>query len=198
MSDTTARRYWNRHVRKDGTWRIDPSTGQEMRPPGEDLAAMRSGLGRPAVAVPALWPFYTCEVDDRAAQRGEVSQEQDAEHAALALYGLHQQAHKRPMHAPGTSVGRALRTLRHHERFSQDAVDRRVQAAVNSTSVSTLLYRLRGLVSQLHTIKQPLDYDLLMADILDWHRPDTRQRARRRWGLNYYAWQRPATAQPGT
>ncbi|MER5621598.1 type I-E CRISPR-associated protein Cse2/CasB [Streptosporangium sp. NPDC002544] len=178
-------RYWAQYVASDGTWRR-----KEGRPPGEDLAALRAGLGHEAGTVPAMWPHYRSPVDDRLARKSEVSDEQKAEHAALALYGLHQQGRPEPMHQPEVRLGQALRRLHHSGKFTQEAVDRRVNAAASATQVSALLTHLRGLITQLRTIGQPLDYDLLLNDIHAWQRPDTRQRARRRWGLDYYGWSR--------
>ncbi|GAA0505943.1 MULTISPECIES: type I-E CRISPR-associated protein Cse2/CasB [Streptomyces] len=190
-STTSITRYWAQYVRTDGTWRMDPRSKAPMEPPGEDLAALRSGLGHTAATVPALWPFYTSPTD------GQVTPELEAEHAALSLYGLHQQSQRRPMHKPRASVGEALRALRRSDRFSEEAVDRRVAAAVNATSVPTLVYRLRGLVTQLRTIGQPLDYDRLLRDIKDWHHPESRRRVRRSWGLAYHTWgSRPDTEAP--
>lgn len=188
-------RYWNRYVSADGTWR-----SKQGQPPGEDLAAFRSGLGRAAGTVPALWPYYTSPIDDRLARQGKVSHELVAEHAALALYGLHQQSRPDPMHRPGVRLGQALRRLHRQsdqdKGFSKEAVDRRVNAAASATQVSAFLTHLRGLISQLRTVGAPLDYDLLLRDIRYWQRPDTRQLSRRRLGLDYYGWQ-PAPQTPG-
>jgi CRISPR system Cascade subunit CasB len=187
--DTTAtaatrpRRYWAQRVDENGAWRTEHRSKTSMRAPGEDLAALRSGLGRPAGTVPALWRFYTSPSD------GHVTPELEAEHAALALYGLHQQSLSRPMHKRGVKVGTALRTLHRSDRFSEEAVDRRVAAAVHTTSVSALVYRLRGLVTQLRAVEQPLDYDRLLQDITRWHYPESRQSVRREWGLAYHSWE---------
>ncbi|NJQ13503.1 type I-E CRISPR-associated protein Cse2/CasB [Streptomyces bohaiensis] len=180
--DTAPRPYWEQRVRADGTWRIDKTNGAKLVPPGQDLAAMRSGLGQTAGTVPALWPYYVTPTD------GRRTAQLDAEHAALSLFGLHQQSRQTPMHKPGTNLGDALRGLRHHDSVSEDALDRRVAALVNATSVATLLYRLRGLITQLRSIGQPLDYSRLAQDINDWRHPQARQRVRRAWGLAYYAW----------
>ncbi|MDG4534907.1 type I-E CRISPR-associated protein Cse2/CasB [Streptomyces sp. AV19] len=174
------RRYWTRRIRDDGTWRTQG--GVAVPAPGEDLAALRAGLGRSAGTVPKLWPFYTSETD------GRVTPELEAEHAALALYGLHQQGRPSPMHRRRVSPGTALRALRESNRFSEEAVNRRVAATVSSTSVPAFVYRLRGLIAQLRLINQPLDYDELLNNIKDWHHTDARRRVRRDWGLAYYAW----------
>lgn len=182
-------RYWNR-VTADGAWLDrDPRTGRPLgRPPGEDLAALRAGLGREAGEVPQMWRFYTCPIDDRLAQLGRMSIEQQAEHAALALYGLHQQSRGTSMHDPKFPLGRALYRLRSSGRYSAQAVDARVAAAATTTGPAALLMRLRGLVEQLRVIGQPLDYDGLMRLIEDWHYEDRRRRARRRWAVEYQVW----------
>ncbi|WP_328952752.1 type I-E CRISPR-associated protein Cse2/CasB [Kitasatospora purpeofusca] len=188
---TTARKkrqYWDDFTAPDHTWRIDPRTKQPRRPPGEDLAAMRKGLGRPAMDVFDMTKFYSCEVDDFLALRDEVSDEQKAEHAALALYGLHQQSQSTPMHRRGVKLGEALRALRRSGKFSEEALDSRVAQLAGATSVSALLVHLRGLITQLRTVGQPLDYNHLMADIQAWHYTDRRPQVRLKWAVGYQAW----------
>ncbi|MFJ5865746.1 type I-E CRISPR-associated protein Cse2/CasB [Streptomyces parvus] len=190
--DFTKQRIWHRYISADGTWRRKDGSPAERRPPGEDLAVLRRGLGCPAGTVLEMFAFYTCPVDDFAARRGEVSAQQEAEHAALALYGLHQQSQDRPMHRDGVGLGRAMLALRRHERTSEEAVDSRFRQAFSATSAAALQLRLRGLITQLKDIKQPLDYNRLAADIHDWNRPESRSRVRRRWGLDYYGWTQTA------
>ncbi|MFI6344174.1 type I-E CRISPR-associated protein Cse2/CasB [Streptomyces sp. NPDC050560] len=189
--DALARsRFWNLYIATDGTWRHRSGSAAARRPPGEDLAVLRRGLGKPAGEVLEMFPFYTCPSDDFAARRGEMSDVQQAEHTALALFGLHQQSQDQPMHRGGVGLGRAMRKLRHHQRSSPEAVDTRFRQAFSTTSVPALTLRLRGLVTQLRGIGQPLDYDRLIEDLYAWQRPATRGRVRRRWGLEYYAGER--------
>ncbi|MGY4100753.1 type I-E CRISPR-associated protein Cse2/CasB [Nocardia sp. R16R-3T] len=176
-------RYWKRHLDKDGDWKV-----KDASPPGAELAALRAGLGRPALTVPKMWPFYTVEPDPELERFGAASPGQEAEHAALAFYGLHQQSQQTPMHRHGVGLGSALLVLRRHDRRSADAVDRRVSALVTSTSVPALLGRLRGLVTQLRDIHQPLDYDRLMGDLEAWPWPEGRQRVRKTWAQGYQRW----------
>lgn len=189
---TARRRYWDKYTAPDHGWRIDRASKQPRRPPGEELAALRSGLGRPVMDSPKMWPHYSTEVDDVLALRDRVSDEQQAEHAALALYGLHQQGQSRPMHRSGVKLGRALRELRRDGKYSENALDARVAQLAAATSVPALLVHLRGLVTQLRTVGQPLDYDHLMADIRAWHQPERRPQVRLKWALGYRAWQSKA------
>jgi CRISPR system Cascade subunit CasB len=180
--------YWARFVRPDGGWRIDERTRTTMRPPGEDLAKLRSGLGPESRRTVEIWRFCATPVVDHLARRGEISAAQRAELAALALFGLHQQSQSEPMHRPGVTAGQALRGLRGSGKFSEQALDARVNAAATANNPRTLLAHLHGLVKQLRTVGQPLDYDLLLTDLRDFHTPTGRARVRERWGLAYYGW----------
>lgn len=175
-------RYWNRYVDKNGNWK----GGNE--PPGEDLAALRTGLGRTALTAPRMWPYYTVLADPELERYGNTSRAQQAEHAALALFGLHQQSQSTPMHRRDVGLGSALRALRRHETSSAAAVDRRVSALATSTSQAALLDRLRGLVTQLRGIHQPLDYDRLFRDFEKWPWPSGQKRVRVAWAQGYQRW----------
>lgn len=155
---------------------------------GAQLAALRRGLSREPGSVPELWPYYRVIVPDKEAARGNPGPRLTAEHAALTLFGIHQQSQKEPMHKPEMPLGTALRALRKHERNSAAAVDRRVNAMATATDVTELIAHLRGLVTRLRGIKQPLDYTQLVEDIHAWQEPDRRSRVRRRWGSQYYGW----------
>ncbi|MFJ9365301.1 type I-E CRISPR-associated protein Cse2/CasB [Nocardia sp. NPDC101769] len=182
-----AQRYWNKYIDKDtGEW-------TKILPPGEDLAALRSGLGRDALTVPKMWQFYSVitQPDSDLERLGVASTRQEAEHAALTLFGVHQQSQRTLMHQHDAGLGAALRTLRRHDKSSGEAVDRRVEALVTSTSVATMTYRLRGLVIQLRGIDQPLDYNRLVNEIERWHWPAGRQSVRKGWAQGYQRWEKP-------
>ncbi|MFF4128330.1 type I-E CRISPR-associated protein Cse2/CasB [Microbispora rosea] len=184
--------YWNRAA-ADGTWLTDTRSRRPLGPPpGEDLAAMRAGLGRGFGEVPKVWPYYTVEINDELARRGQASVDQKAEHAALALYGLHQQSKSISMHRPNVRLGTALARLRASDRFSDKAIDDRVEAAATTTTPDALLIRLRGLIDLLRVVNQPLDYTHLMGLIRDWHYDDGRRAARRTWALDYQVWKQTA------
>lgn len=172
-SPDTRQAYWNEANAK--------YLSRQLSPPGEDLAALRRGLGRDAGSVPEMWRFYR-KLDEK----GTPTKELKAEHAALTLFALHQQSQRQPMHKLGIGLGTAVRKLKESGHYSEDAVDRRFAAAATATSLGELTLHLRGLITQLRSIGQPLDYDKLYADLLAYQWSDHLGAIRRRWGGQYF------------
>lgn len=150
-------------------------------PPGEDLAVLRRGLGREPGSVPQMCRFYTTLTED-----GRLTPALQAEHAALALFAVHQQSSIQRMHRTDVGLGAAARELRRSGKFSEEAVDRRFTAAATATSMIELTLHLRGLVAQLRQIGQPLDYDRLVDDLIGWQDSDRVGKVRRHWGAQYF------------
>lgn len=157
---------------------------------GAEIAQLRKGVGQPAGSVPELWRYYAVAISDHEAATGEMPTGLVAEHAALTLFAVHQQSQSTSMHRQDEHIGTALRKLRSSPQFADnpEALDRRVNAAATATSVTELVFHLRGLITLLRGQQFPLDYTRLTKDIAAWHDPDERARARRRWGANYYTW----------
>ncbi len=166
----TRRRLWHARPDRPGV------------PPGADLAAVRAGVGREPGVVPSMWPYYTTLRGD-----GTVSHGLRAEHVSLTLYAVHQQSQPTFVHAPGVGVGSAVLRLKSSGTFSSEAVDRRFHAVATATTLAEVGVHLRGLVTQLRGIGQPLDYDRLDRDLRDWQDPARQSAVRRRWGSQYYA-----------
>ncbi len=173
---TRTMHYWERRIDDGGAWRKEP-------PPGQDLSAMRRGFGVAAGAVPGMWPLYTTLDAD-----GRLTRRLRAEHVVLSLYGLHQQSQSAPMHRVGVGLGRALGNLRASGRYSEAAVDSRFMQAATASDTDELGFHLRGLISQLKTLKppQPLDYTRLYGDLRGWQQPEGIGKVRRRWGSDYF------------
>lgn len=189
--------YWEWHTDGDGQWR-----GKD-RPSGEDLAALRRGLGREACEVPQMWPFY-----QNLNEQGHLTRDLAAEHLALTLFAVHQQGKDRPVHRAGVGLGTAMLALRRSGKYSPEAIDRRFSAAATATSLTELAGHLRGLISQLRATgrdgsEHALDYTRLTWDLRDWQLAGRAAAVRRRWGSQYFA-PRPASgnaaadATPGT
>jgi CRISPR system Cascade subunit CasB len=204
--------YWTRHTNGGGQWNTRSGRRQPAGPPGADLAALRRGVGREPGSVPAMWPFYLMTNPD-----GTWTREYAAEHAALTLFATHQQSQARPMHRRAVGLPTAVLALRQHRPATAataqaaaaaegqtdrqtpdwskiDAVDRRFNAAATSADLTELVMHLRGLVTQLRGIGQPLDYTRLYQDLRDWQYPSRVSRVRRRWGMQYFTRTPVATA----
>lgn len=151
-------------------------------PGGDQLAALRRGIDREAGTVPQLWPYYTTLTEDGHRTRALL-----AEHLALTLFAVHQQSKPTLMHQDGIGLGTAVLRLKRSGKFSEDAVDRRFAAAATATSLTELAVHVRGLVTQLRGIAQPLDYTRLTRDLRDWQTPDGAAAVRRHWGGQYFA-----------
>jgi CRISPR system Cascade subunit CasB len=182
--------FWDRYTDGNGQWTA------RGRPAGEDLAALRLGLGREAGEVPQMWSFYS-ELNEK----GSLTQELSAEHVALTLFAVHQQGKERPVHRTGVGLGTALLALRHSDKYSPKAIDRRFAAAATATSLAELTGHLRGLITQLRTDsaggqQHGLDYTQLMQDLRDWQRPSRLGRVRRRWGSQYFTPRKDRSAEP--
>lgn len=161
--------------------------------PGEVLAALRKGQHTLPGEVPAMWPFYT-----RLAADGRVSQELRAEHAALALFGVHQQGQAVSVHWPNVRLGEALHQLRASGRYSEAALDRRVAQCATADDLGEFTTHLRSLITMLKTLPAPqgLDYTLLFRTLVSWQRPERIGRVRRQLGSDYFRFQQhSSTAQ---
>ncbi|MER7283945.1 type I-E CRISPR-associated protein Cse2/CasB [Dactylosporangium sp. NPDC000244] len=165
---------------------------------GADLAALRRGVGRLPGSVPAMWPFYTQINPD-----GRTTARYAAEHAALILFAIHQQSQATSMHRPNVGLGTAVLRLRQHgprrtggpapatgpaapDWTKSSPVDRRFNSAATASDLTELVLHLRGLVTQLRGIGQPLDYTMLFDDLRRWDFPDGAAQVRRRWGMQYF------------
>ncbi|GHB84675.1 hypothetical protein GCM10010347_64550 [Streptomyces cirratus] len=152
---------------------------------GADLAALRAGMGREAGTVPQLWPLYRARIGSFEQNTGAPSPTLDAEHVALALFGVHQQGRRTAMHSTGVDLGQACRRVRASEHVSEEAFDRRFGNLLTSTDAAELQQHLRGLIPQLRDSSQPLDYTRLMSDLRNWDIPERQTAIRRRWDRTY-------------
>jgi CRISPR system Cascade subunit CasB len=155
------------------------------------LAQLRKAITRGPGEIPELWHYYRIIIPNAESRDFLPYPGLAAEHAALGLFGLHQQSQQgKRMHDKEVSLGAALRHVKDSGKYSKDALDRRVTAAATATSTNELVQHLRRLITQLRSAQQPLSYNQLVEDIYGWERPDQRKRIRRRWGAAYFNWAR--------
>ena len=179
--------FWMQRITDAGSWRWkDPYLGA-------NLAALRKGAGREPGTVPALWEFHAEDPwPPGVPDGGPLSARFVAEHHALVLFGFHQQSRDDPVHRRDASLGMALKRLHTSRRFGKEAVDRRFLSAIVADEVDHVAYHLRGLIMQLRSLGSvpPIDYSRLVDDLAAWASPARRDRMRRRWGLDYHAFER--------
>ncbi|GGQ34018.1 type I-E CRISPR-associated protein Cse2/CasB [Streptomyces roseolilacinus] len=155
---------------------------------GAQLAALRSGTGREAGTVPAMWPYYRTRMPANFRDTGALTRDLTAEHVALTLFGRHQQGHRRPMHAPGTSPGTAARLLLAKNGSGAEALERRFGALLTSIDTGELAMHLRGFVTLLARAGIGLDYDLVRTALRTWDdpkQPDVQSRLRNGWDRDF-------------
>lgn len=163
-----------------------------------NLAQLRRGVGKPAGSVPELWPLTLALVPESLSWDGdEPGRAEEATHAAMTLYALHQQSTSRPMHQPGRSFGHAVGTLRGSDKWGEEAVARRFMCAATAESIGGILTHVRGLVTQLRAAEQGLDYARLADDFVGLLTPGRTQSVRMRWGRDFYR-NTPETAEAST
>ena len=78
-----------------------------------DLARLRRALGKPAGSVPEIWHLTVVNLATHAADEADgPTVAEQAVHAALTLFALHQQSSLMPAHQPDTPFGAAAGRLR--------------------------------------------------------------------------------------
>jgi CRISPR system Cascade subunit CasB len=161
--------------------RLRPARTRETGVDGAVLAALRRGIGREAGTVPEMWPYYR-----ELSASGALTPRLRAEHLTLTLFAVHQQSRPTAVHKRDVGVGTAMAALRRSGAFSEEAVERRFAAFATATSLTEAGTHLRGLIAQLRSIEQGLDYTQLMDDLVALQFPASVGRVRRRWGLQFF------------
>lgn len=179
--ESTAGRFWNR-------WMLNPGPDQ---PGPQHLAGLRRGLEREPGSAPEMWRWYT-----QLSATGTASPRLKAEHAALGLFGIHQQGQSRSMNWKDVSLGTALHGVRRSGRFSEQALDRRVAQAATATDLAELVHHLKPLITMMRGLPSPqgLDYDRLERDFRSWQWPEQQPKIRRRLGGAYFAQTSPSAS----
>ncbi|MCX4657352.1 type I-E CRISPR-associated protein Cse2/CasB [Streptomyces microflavus] len=166
------------------------------REAGAELAALRSGAGREAGTVPAMWTLHTTRMASQWRDKGSLTRDLVAEHAALTLFARHQQTHAHPMHvrhnSPGTAAGQLAKkgTGSAGEGKSVTAAsERRFGALLTSADTDELVMHLRSLVPLLNKASIGLDYTLLRSALRVWddpRLPDAVAAFRQRWDRDFH------------
>ncbi|MFI5799040.1 type I-E CRISPR-associated protein Cse2/CasB [Streptomyces sp. NPDC051677] len=169
------------------------------------LARLRRGAGRDAADLPDLWtlvdtsPLYARLDDVRPLSEEELVRAENALHAALTLWAMHQQSRGAHMHRPHArggpggpaGLGAAVRRLMPPDGIDEPVRKRLVRAGT-APDLTSLSQRLRDLIVLLRRADIPLDYGLLAGQLYAWQWPGGADTVRREWGRSFHSWQDPA------
>ncbi|MGV9556234.1 type I-E CRISPR-associated protein Cse2/CasB [Streptomyces sp. NPDC003522] len=171
------------------------------------LARLRRGAGREPSALPDLWtlvdtgPLHIRPEGVRPLGEAELVRAENALHAALTLWALHQQSRGARMHRPHApqrpaGLGAAVRRLMPPNDIDEPVRKRLVRAGT-AADLTSLSQRLRDLVVLLRRQDVPLDYGLLAGQLYTWQAPGGGDTVRREWGRSFHSWQPPAEQASG-
>ncbi|SON62626.1 CRISPR-associated protein Cse2 [Mycobacterium simulans] len=152
-----------------------------------DLAKLRRALGKTAGSVPEIWEYTIAAVPEALQSVGdEPSRAEQAAHATLTLFAVHQQSMSGPAHVHGVPLGRAVGCLARGGERSEKAVTRRFMAVATASSIDEILVHVRGLVAQLRAARHGFDYARFADDLLGLLNPQRSESVRRAWGREFY------------
>ena len=149
-----------------------------------DLANLRRGLTAGPGERVEIWDLTQVDVSDNAPD--EPTREEFAVHVAMTLYAAHQQSRTKPMHRPGEGLGHAAHSVVGYGEDENPSARARFDALVMSSTPRELRRHLRSFVSLLRAKEIPLDYGMLVDDIVCFQRPGGAKAVRRHWSRQYY------------
>jgi CRISPR system Cascade subunit CasB len=142
------------------------------------LAALRRGLGRAPGEAAEMIPFLARMLPPHLPPEIET---EAPYYLVASLFALHPTP-KGGEKQEGENLGRSLKRLPEHLR--SESLEKRFQALLSSRP-EQLPDRLRQVISLLRSQKIPVDYQILLSDLLSWTRegrPVQRRWARSFWG----------------
>lgn len=160
------------------------------------LARLRRGAGKPAGSVLDIVEYTHDEAFVRGWNSEEPSYAENAAHAALTLYAVHQQSQRQGVHAAGRRFGGAVRKLAPEVR-PDGPVARRFAALGAADSFTELSHHLRGLVQLMRAHDVKVDYGLLARDLWLWQLPGRADGVRLRWGRDFHFPQKDTAPEKG-
>ncbi len=169
------------------------------------LARLRRCDPAGAGAEPAVWqvtlgdlPHALVEFHGRRTE--DPTPAEEALHAALVLYALHQQSKDEGVHRPSISFGRAVGSLARQRAIDEEldtaTVERLKQAALASTFEGHL-HHLKGLIQLMRTEQPTIGFDCGLFALDLWQLANPYSDSRRvvaRWGRDLH--HRPAKPEP--
>lgn len=134
------------------------------------LALLRRGVGERPGSDPRIIALTVADVYESPERLPDRPLEAEtAAHAAMTLFGVHQQSHRdASMHRNDYGLGRSTRLLLKRTRSADELfgpVHRRFTALATATTFAEATHHARGLVQQLRAESIPLDYGRFARDL---------------------------------
>lgn len=178
------------------------------------LAQLRSGAGRTFGSCPRLWgmsvdpaQYEMLWEQPRTGARTEEAEQaaEEAVHAALTLFALHQQSLKaadQGMHAP-SRTRRGIRRAEHNVGWAvrgamptgeiDPSLHNRLRRAAEASSHTKRVSELRQIVQRLRGARRPLDYGLLAEHLYRAQRPRGVETVKDAWGHGFASFHKKET-----
>jgi CRISPR system Cascade subunit CasB len=160
------------------------------------LAKLRRGVGKEPGGVPDVFEITVGGISDEwRSKNGVPSFAETAVYITLTLYALHRQGKERTMSVSGedeqgkplgNSFGKAANRLVFLKPNSEQAVQRRFNAAATAADFTELAQHARGLIQLFKAEDITLDYPLFAWDLCLWQLPGGADAVRLRWGEDFY------------
>lgn len=169
-------------VMKEILWKLHRPEEQRHR----DLAAFRNSIGRDYEDAPEVWPILLPLLPEAFLGNGALTQEEKAIYVALQLYAVSQQGTNKMAYENGKSrmnMGASLRNIRG---MDSQALDRRFNAMLTSSTFEEFTYHLRQ-IFKLGRSKNAFAVDFpTLANDLFWYQNGKSKQVCLNWAKEYY------------
>lgn len=165
------------------------------------LAKLRRAVNASPGSDPGVWFETLDDVPPALIGAGDAaSSYEQAIHASITLYAIHQQSQRGRMYQRDYPLGRSVRLLAKRvstETMKNDnPVLRRFHALGTASSLPETLHHLRGLITQLRAEAIALDYSQLAEDLRRLQHQRTAPGVRLQWGRDYHRIKADPSATP--
>lgn len=152
------------------------------------LAQLRQAAGTEPGTVPAVWSLTFEGLPEQSPQ--ENLRTEWAVHTALTLFAVHQQAQSTSMHVDGQGFGQAVRLLANQtakeEGPQTSPVYHRFLAVASASTMKSLSYHARSLVTQLRSKSLGFDYAEFANSLYFFQIPSKTKTVQRIWGRQFH------------
>jgi CRISPR system Cascade subunit CasB len=150
-------------------------------------AKLRKGIGREPSEVPEIWDITLANIPENLMSwDGITTPAEQAIHAALTLFALHQQGKAETVSRTNVGFGSAARRLVTPDKENEQTIKRRFDAMLTAKDFTELSRHARGLIQLMKAKDVYLDYPRFAKDLYQHQNPETRDRVMYKWGEDFW------------